>query len=226
MATVNLNAPTKDVVRELLRSPRAALLREEIDTALDHEHELRERFYLELREDQKAEFINGEVVMQSPAKYQHTEAVANLAMLLRAYVHSRGLGTVGHEKMLVSLSRNDYEPDICYYRPAKSDLFKPEQMHFPAPDLVVEVLSPSTETIDRTIKYDDYAAHGVSEYWLVDPETEIVEQYGLRGDRYDLINKSRTGTITSLVVPGFEIPIRAIFDRQENLAALRRLLGG
>jgi len=164
--------------------------------------------------------------MHSPAKYQHTEAVANLAMLLRAYVKSRNLGTVGHEKMLISLSRNDYEPDICYYRPDKSDLFKPEQMRFPAPDMVVEVLSPTTETIDRTLKYDDYAAHGVAEYWLVDPETETVEQYGLRGDRYELIIKARTGTVTSVAIPGFEILIRAVFDREGNLEALRRLLGG
>lgn len=50
-------------------------------------------------------------------------------------------------------------------------------MRFPAPDLVVEVLSASTVAIDCSVAFEDSAAHGVGEYWLLDPDTKTVEQY-------------------------------------------------
>jgi Uma2 family endonuclease len=97
-------------------------------------------------------------------------------------------------------------------------------MKFPAPDLVVEVLSDSTEAIDRGVKFEDYALHGVAEYWLVDPEQESVEQYLLGEETYELAVKVKSGTIQSVVVPGFEIPVRAIFDPAEQFTALQALL--
>jgi Uma2 family endonuclease len=97
-------------------------------------------------------------------------------------------------------------------------------MRFPAPDLIVEVLSASTAANDRGIKFDDYAAHGVAEYWLLEPATEGVEQYRLNGQAYELLLKAKTGEIQSIVVPGFTISIRAIFDEREHRAALRALL--
>jgi Uma2 family endonuclease len=66
---------------------------------------------------------------------------------------------------------------VCFFDNAKASTFQPEQMIHPAPDFVVEILSTSTEARDRGIKFEDYAAHGVREYWLVDPEGETLEQY-------------------------------------------------
>ncbi|MEW5718260.1 MAG: Uma2 family endonuclease, partial [Chloroflexota bacterium] len=98
------------------------------------------------------------------------------------------------------------------------------QARFPAPDFIVEILSPSTETIDREIKFKDYAAHGVAEYWITDPERQIVEQYTLRDDEYALAASIGDGTISSVVLGGFQIPLAAIFDADANLAALRQML--
>ena len=101
----------------------------------------------------------------------------------------------------------------------------PKQMQFPAPDFVAEVVSPSTEHNDKVIKFEDYAAHGIHEYWIIDPETETVEQYLVGDDSsYKLQIKATTGVLTSRVIQGFSIPVRAIFDEAENLAALRSLL--
>lgn len=213
-----------DLLYAVLRSPRLVQLRDRIEMTLAEEQARRERFYETVREDQKAEFINGEVIVQSPARLRHTDVKDDLLTLLKTFVKSRGNGFVGAEKMLISLSRNDYEPDVCYFAEAKATLFTGDQMKFPAPDLIIEVLSPSTEEIDRTIKFEDYAAHGVSEYWLVDPDAETVEQYVLAGDRYELQMKSRTGMLTSRAIQGFEIPVRAIFDKDENLKTLRNIL--
>lgn len=87
------------------------------------------------------------------------------------------------------------------------------------------MLSPGTEKNDRGVKFRDYAAHGVREYWLVDPEAEVVEQYELAAEAYTLRLKSGSGNLASRVVPGFDVAIRAFFDEQANLAELRRLAG-
>lgn len=184
----------------------------------------REEFYDWITEDSRAEFINGEVIVQSPAKMQHTVAVLHLSALLSAFVDSRQSGLVLAETALIVLTRNDYLPDICYFGPDKADAITLDQMKFPPPDLVVEVLSPSIEKTDRTTKFDDYADHGVWEYWLVDPQDQSVEQYLLEDGRYRLHLKVRSGEIASDLVQGFSIPVAAIFDRQQKNDALRQIL--
>ena len=149
-----------------------------------------------------------------------------LAKLLHTYTAVNKLGYVGAEKLLVSLTRNDYEPDVCFFGNEKAKKFKPAQMQFPAPDLVVEVLSKTTEAHDRGIKFTDYAAHGVSEYWIVDPDTETLEQYILDDGEYELIMKSKDGMVESRAVAGFKIPVRAIFSEKDNLKTLQGILGG
>ena len=197
--------------QQLIRSPKLPLYVQRFQSLLRAEQDRREQFYEQISEQQKAEFINGEIVIHSPAKLRHIIASKNLFALLDAFVRQNDLGFVGHEKMLITLTRNDYEPDICYFTSAKAQAFTLDQMKFPAPDLVVEVLSPSTEDIDRGIKFEDYAAHGVTEYWMVDPRQEFVEQYVLDNDQYDLLAKVRIGTVQSVVVAGFEVSVRAIF---------------
>ena len=137
---------------------------------------------------------------------------------------------MGYEKNLVCLTRNDYEPNVVFYGQEKAARLQPDQMKLPAPDFIVEVLSPSTEHHDRGVKFQDYAAHGVGEYWLVDPVAETVEQYllvaGVAGEpgTYRLLgNRTGQGELASVAVPGFRLPVRALFDRQANLAALRSL---
>jgi Uma2 family endonuclease len=110
---------------------------------------------------------------------------------------------IGHEKILVALTRNDYEPDVCFFSAAKARTFQPDQTVFPAPDFVAEVLSRSTEQADRGVKFEDYAAHGVGEYWIIDPDGERVEQYLLEGETYQLACKADNGVVASRAVAGF-----------------------
>jgi Uma2 family endonuclease len=143
---------------------------------------------------------------------------------LDTYVQKHHLGFVGAEKMLIALTRNDYEPDIVYFGPEKAQGFTPDQAKFPAPDLVVEVLSPSTEATDRGIKFRDYAAHGVAEYWIVDPDEQMIEQYLLGDEGYHLRVKTNTGVVQSVAIEGLTVPVRAAFDEAEKLAAVRAML--
>ena len=184
----------------------------------------RQEFYEEISDDQKAEFIDGEVVLHSPARNKHIVVRQHLETLFRTYVGLQGLGHVLGEKCLCVFPRNDYEPDIVFFGPEKTAGLTDDTMKFPIPDLVVEVLSDSTESRDRGVKFEDFELHGVAEYWIVDADAEIVEQYVRSGNRFRLAVKSGSGEITSPTVAGFRIPIRAIFDPAENLAALRRLM--
>ena len=188
------------------------------------EAELRRKFYETITEQEKVEFIAGEIVFQSPARLRHVEASDNLFNLLSFHVKLQKLGMVRHEKLLVSLTRNDFEPDICFFSTEKAKDFRPEQMRFPAPDFVVEVLSESTESRDRGIKKIDYAAHGVREYWIVDPVREHVEVLLLEGRRFRAAATYGGGEIESVVVEGFRIRVRAVFDAETNVAELRRLM--
>lgn len=100
-------------------------------------------------------------------------------------------------------------------------------MEHPAPDLVVEVLSRTTVGRDKGIKFEDYAAHGVREYWIIDPVRQSLEQYKL--DEALMAFEDHAvlyvdDTLESLAVPGFRIPVRAIFDKTTNMTVLQELL--
>jgi len=213
-------------IEPLLQSPRLPALIEELQGLLAAERTRRDRFYAELTEDTKAEFINGQVITQSPATFSHVTAVKLLSLLLHTHVERHGLGYVGAENMLIVLPRNDYEPDICFFGSVKAALLKPTQLKFPAPDFVAEVLSPSTEHLDRGVKLEDYAANGVAEYWLVNPQLGQVEQFVLREGRFAAVGTFGDGVVTSQVVRGFSIPVRAMFDAQVNLRTLGQMTAG
>lgn len=215
-------------LKHLLDSPRLPFIARKIDAVLADEAKRRQGFYAQISEGDKAEFINGQIIFHSPVKLRHNANAKRLLVLLDAHVTSHDLGYVGYEKIMVSLTRNDYEPDICFFGKSKAATLAPDQMRFPAPDLVVEVLSETTQAIDRGVKFDDYAAHGVVEYWIVDPVAETLEQYRLpeNGDTYELVIKAMTGQVRSVVIPGFEIPVRAIFDPQVNRSTLQAILAG
>jgi Uma2 family endonuclease len=173
---------------------------------------------------EKAEFIDGGVIVHPPARLREIDASGRILLLISTHVQVHGLGWVASEKVLVALTRNDYEPDVCFFGRDKADRIAPTTLEFPAPDLAVEVLSGSTEGRDRGVKLEDYAAHGVDEYWIVDAEAETVEQYLLEGETYGLAVKSGTGEVRSRAVEGFVVPVRAVFDDAANLDALRALL--
>ncbi|QDV41260.1 hypothetical protein Enr13x_10980 [Stieleria neptunia] len=212
-------------LESIFASPELPKIAEVINSKLAAERKARERFRRELTPSVKAEFIAGEVVMHSPAKAKHLRVTRRLLKLLDTYVHRHGLGEVFSEKALICLTRNDYEPDVVFFGKEKASTFGPDHMEFPAPDFVVEVLSESTASRDRGVKFQDYGQHGIGEYWIVDCDEKTIEQYVLRDNEreYHLAQKLAGGSIGSRVVEGFEIPIAALFDDQANAEALVEL---
>ena len=192
-----------------------------LNEELQRERELRETFLRELTPNEKAEFIGGERILHSPARAAHIRAAKRLMKLIDEYVMKHNLGEVFFEKALVHLTRNDYEPDVLFYGKDKASQITPDQMLFPAPDFIAEILSDSTESRDRGIKFQDYAIHGVPEYWIVDADEGFVEQYMLVDQHYKLLRKLDSGTITGVAVAGFEIPVAAIFNDDVQRVSMR-----
>lgn len=216
-----------ELAAQLLESPKVPQIIQQVQAILNDEKKRRQTFYEWMDDDVKAEFINGEVVVHSPALEKHNAAVLRLGVLLSAFVDTHELGIVRVEKAWVELTRNSYEPDICYFGQAKAATIQPDLLYYPAPDLIVEVLSKSTQKNDREVKFEDYAAHGVAEYWLVDPTRQTIEIFTLDADNeaYGLIGLFRVGeTVTSQQLTGLTIPVKAAFDATANVKALRTLL--
>ena len=216
-----------ELAAQLLESSQAPRIIRQVQAILNEEHNRRRAFYEWMDEDMKTEFINGEIVVHSPALDKHNLVVMHLGTLLNVFVSERELGAVRVEKALVELTRNSYEPDICYFGPEKAATITPDLLYYPAPDFVVEVLSESTKKNDRNVKFEDYAAHGVLEYWIIDPTRQTIEPFSIDADtqEYAALGMYRIGQlVSSVVLPGFTIPVKAIFDNAANVAVLRTLL--
>ena len=212
------------LLEAMLDSPDLPKQLEKLNRTLADEQARRELFYTDMTPERKMEFINGAVVMHSPVKWRHCEASDFLFQLLSFHVRRHGLGRAVHEKILVALTRNDYEPDVAFFRQEVVATFDADQMQFPAPDFVAEVLSPSTQTNDRRLKKRDYAAHGIGEYWIVDPEAQTIEQQVLQGEDYQCQGVWKgDDLVESAAIAGFRVPARAIFEDAANLAALMAL---
>ncbi|WP_420459153.1 Uma2 family endonuclease [Neolewinella sp.] len=219
---------TRALVAQLLdhHDPRAVYA--EVERTLEREQRERAKFRQRLAPDVKAEFILGEVVVHSPATHGHNMAVTRISTILTTYCAFSKQGTSLVQKALVATKRNDFEPNVSVWLQERAKDFTPDMKYYPAPDLVVEVLSKSTEDRDRGIKYQDYLAAGVSEYWIVDHRTERVEQYLLNTgyDGANVYQKSEhelEDQLTSRVLEGLSVPVASFFYPEPFAEALRRL---
>jgi Uma2 family endonuclease len=210
-------------IEEIAKSPKLPYILEQLNKIIKEEQKKRSDFYNTINKQQKAEFINGEIILHSPVRNIHATVSGRLFALLLNYVLMNDLGYVGHEKLLISLTRNDYEPDVCYFSKSKATLFSNNQLKHPAPDFVAEILSPSTAEIDRTIKFEDYAFHGVQEYWIIDPDEKILEQYILKDKTYQLHFKANNGSVISSAIAGFQLYLPALFQIEDYLIESKKI---
>jgi len=205
-----------NVLDDLLLAPNLRELLDKAEQTWQDEQRRRHEFWADADEGVKAEFVLGEIIYHSPVYGRHWMASTNISRRLLPYVYDNKLGKVGYEKVMIRLTRNDYEPDICFWNTETAADFGLKQSAFPPPDFIVEILSDSTKDRDWIaspvgIKKTDYALHGVREYWIVDVEHETIEQYLLEETTYRLTQKLKDGTLTSEAVPGFQINVKSVF---------------
>lgn len=136
---------------------------------------------LAYQEERRQELINGHIVMMAPASANHVFTAGNIHNIFKNYLKGKKCTPIA-DGMMVYLTKTDhFVPDMMVV--CDRDKIKPDGVHG-APDLVVEVLSPSTAKNDRTHKKDIYAKCGVREYWIVSPSERIVEVYRNNGDGF------------------------------------------
>ncbi len=120
------------------------------------------------------EVIDGELYETPGPSRRHQGIVADLVTLLNVFVRSNSLGRVLVSPFDVLFAEGDYvEPDILFVRSDREDILTERGAEGP-PDLLVEVLSPSTAARDLGIKLDRYRLFGVAEYWVIDPDERTV----------------------------------------------------
>jgi Uma2 family endonuclease len=175
-------------------------------------------------EDDKAELIDGEVVVTSPASGRHQEIEFFLGMILGLFVRRANIGRVYLSQFMMRLGSNLFVPDVMYISNQRLVNRQPTYMKGPA-DLVMEVVSPDSEERDRKRKFAVYEASGVQEYWLVTPATRNVSAFSLGPRRkYRKISPAKDGTVHSVAVPGFFVRPEWIWaDPPDEMAALKEL---
>ena len=199
-------------VVELMQAPNLRELIDELETAWNEEQKRRHEFWADVDENQKAEFIMGEIIYHSPVYGSHWMASSNISRYLLPFVYDNDLGKIAYEKVMIRLTRNDYKPDICFWTKERANDFQQKQSAFPPPDFITEILSDSTKDRDYGIKMTDYALHDVKEYWIIDTDNQTVEQYLLKGETFELAQKLKDGIIESEVILGFRMIVKEIFE--------------
>lgn len=130
------------------------------------------------------------------------------------------MGKIGVGKVMIRLTRNDYKPDICFWKNEKTQKFTEKQSAFPPPNFIIEILSESTKERDRVINMEDYTLRGVREYWLVDTESQTLEQYFLNEKKFDLALKVNSGILKSNDFGSFREEIVGDFNNNLDAAVL------
>lgn len=162
-------------------------------------------------EDTLAEWVDGEVVMSSPASLQHQDITDFLTSILRLFVEHYHLGIVISAPFQMKLKQGR-EPDILYISNDHRELLKRTFLQGPA-DLVVEVTSPESVERDRGTKFLEYEAGGVAEYWLIDPLRRQAECYQLNEQgRYAIAFSGASGIYRASVLPGFWLQIEWLWQ--------------
>lgn len=156
----------------------------------------------ELPEDRnRYELFEGELEVTAAPNLGHQDIVGNLHAIIRPHVRSRGLGRLYLAPVDVKLSNTTVlEPDLVFVSTARAAILQ-EQFIAGPPDLVIEVLSPSTASRDLRAKQSLYARYGVPFYWQFDPDRQVARALELIDGRYQVVARA-TGTEV-LVAPPF-----------------------
>jgi Uma2 family endonuclease len=172
--------------------------------------------YMSTPNEKRYQLLDGELLVAPSPTRKHQTISGQLYLTMTQFVTQSQLGQVWYAPLDVILSNHDVvQPDILFVSNARANILTEANVQG-APDLVVEILSPATAQHDREYKRTLYSRHGVREYWLVDPEEDMVEVWTERdsesGTGLVLAAAYQRGdTLASPLLEGLNIPLEAIF---------------
>lgn len=166
-----------------------------------------------LPEGTLAQLIDGEIVMSPSPNVLHQHIVSTLGRMLGNFVEKHELGVVLVAPIDVRFSESlTLQPDVLFVARERRGLLGEHRIEG-APDLVAEVLSPSTAYYDLTKKREIYEHAGVAEYWIVDPGRRTAEVLALGEGVYRSAALARgAGRVASALLAGFEVELSALFE--------------
>ena len=170
-----------------------------------------EEFLEWANEDTLAEWVNGDIVMSSPASLPHQRLEVFLTSILQIFVEHYDLGIVLNAPFQMKLE-NGREPDVLYIAKTHVDRLHKTYLDGPA-DLAVEIISPESLERDRGTKFAEYETGGVPEFWLIDPIREQAEFYQLnKKGQYTIAFSGETGVYHSNELPGFWLRVEWLWQ--------------
>ncbi len=184
-----------------------------------------EDFYRDASEDSDWEYLDGRIIMHSPASDRHEDLFSFLVTLLRVYLDHTRAGIVRGSRYPMRLDAHwSPEPDLLVIRPEKRPLLTRTHLEGPA-DFVVEIASDSDPGLDRREKLPRYREAGIEEIWLVDPfeqrlQVEMKEPQGYAS------TSLTSGRLDSRVLSGFWIEASWLWrdELPSTLACLQEIL--
>lgn len=158
------------------------------------------------------QLVEGELHrMAAPSRY-HQDIVGNVFALLRAYVSEHRLGKVYVSPIDVFLDDiNVFQPDVLFISNDRLDKLSDRGIES-GPDLIVEVLSPSSRQFDMIAKRQVYARHSVFEYWIIDPDAQTVTIHQNAKTGKPSTTLGPRDSFTSVAITGLTIDISVIFE--------------
>jgi Uma2 family endonuclease len=162
----------------------------------------------------KCELVYGELREEmTGANTAHQRTLGHLFILLSGLPTRREMGEFFMAPFDVRLADDlVYQPDILFVAHGGRAAIGDKEVNGP-PDLVVEIISPTSRRIDRKEKFSNYAKHGVREYWLVHPDAALVEIFVLREEQFRLLGRfGGNEAVQSEVLAGIQFTAEAIFE--------------
>ena len=168
--------------------------------------------YAALEGDERYELLDGELMLVVSPNEDHQTVSLRLASRMLSFVEDNDLGRVFHAPYDVLFTDTDVvQPDLLFVSKERYHIRTPANIQG-APDLAVEILSPSSSRRDWHDKRELYARHGVREYWIVDPTNRIVSVLQLRDGVLEIEQTCTEGdTAESLVLEGFSVSLGELF---------------
>ena len=165
---------------------------------------------------QRHELIDGEHYVTPSPNTKHQRVSGNLHFLIRAWLERHPIGEVFYAPFDVVFTRFDVvEPDLLYLSHARAKAALTAAHVAGVPELVIEIGSPSTRKRDETIKRRLYEREGVSEYWVVDPDLDVIRNDRRGADgfaRASELSAEAGETLTSPLFAGLELPLARVFS--------------
>jgi len=161
------------------------------------------------------ELIDGEHYETPSPILRHQAISGRLYLAIGGWLRDHPSGQIFYAPLDVILSRFDVvEPDLLYVSNERATALLSGNWVTGAPDLVVEIGSPGTRRRDETIKRRLYENSNVLEYWVVDPEVDVIRVYRRSGDRFEgpvELSAEAGDVLTTPLLPGLEIPLADVY---------------